>query len=82
MKEVVLDPRLWESLEPGVEALLEQWLAAEGEQLRAGQVLARAVLVKASVEVPAPASGVLEEILVAAGQNFPCGAVLARVRET
>ncbi len=82
MKEVVLDPGLWESLEAGVEALLEEWLVAEGDHVQHGQVLARAVLVKATIELPAPASGVLEEILVAVGQTFARGAVLARLIET
>lgn len=82
MKEIVLDPMLWESIEAGTEALLDQWLVAEGDRVTMGQSVARAVLIKSSIDVPAPASGVLEQVLVPAGQTFARGAVLGRVIDT
>ena len=82
MKDVVLDPGLWESIEAGTEALLDQWLVAEGDHVAAGQPIARAVLVKSSIDVPAPAAGTVEQLLVPAGQTFGRGAVLARIIET
>lgn len=81
MKDVILDPELWESLEAGTAALLDQWFVAEGDHVHRGQALARAVLVKSSLEVIAPAEGTVEQILVPAGQNFGRGEVLARLIE-
>jgi hypothetical protein len=51
MSQVVLDPVCWESVEAGDSALIDRWLAAEGDQVRAGQVLAKATLVRESVDV-------------------------------
>ncbi len=82
MKDIVLDPLLWESVEAGTEALLDQWLVAEGDHVVAGQPLARAVLVKSSIEVPSPAAGVLEQVLVPVGQTFARAAVLGRIIDT
>lgn len=81
MKDVVLDPGLWESVDEGTEALLDQWLVAEGEPVAAGQPLARAVLVKSSIDVPAPVAGRLGQVLVPDGDTFARGAVLARIAE-
>ena len=33
MKDVVLDPGLWESIETCTEALLDEWLVAEGDHV-------------------------------------------------
>ena len=82
MSNVVLDPELWESVEAGAEAYIEQWLVAEGDHVHAGQVLARARLLHTLVDVPTAHAGVLEEIVVATGEKFPPGAVLARVAAT
>lgn len=82
MSSIVLDPELWESVEAGAEAFIEQWLVAEGDHVHAGQVLARANLLHTLVDVPTAHAGVLEEIVVAAGERFAPGAVLARVAGT
>ena len=79
---VVLDPALYESLEAGAGAGLEEWLATEGDYVHAGQTLARANLVHAHVDVPAPHDGVLEDIVVPVGQMFTRGTVLARLIDT
>ena len=81
MTAVVLDPELMESLASGDRALLERWLAAEGDHVRAGQVLAQARLLHQTLEVTAAHAGVLEDILVAGGQTFAPGDVLARLVE-
>lgn len=81
MKDVVLDPGLWESVDVDTEALLDQWLVAEGEPVRAGQPIARAMLVKTFIDVPAPVAGTLGTVLVPAGETFARGAVLARIAE-
>lgn len=80
MIDIVLDPAAWKDVEPGAQALLEQWLAGEGDAVRAGQPVAVVVLVKASIEVAAPADGTLVQILVQAADNFARGQPLARLQ--
>ena len=82
MIDIVLADEVWEGVDAGTEALVDQWLVREGEHVAAGQVVAKVVLVKTSCEVTAPASGVLERILVPAEQTFPRGRSLASLRET
>jgi pyruvate dehydrogenase E2 component (dihydrolipoamide acetyltransferase) len=82
MTDIVLDPGLWESVEAGAEAFIEEWLVAEGDHVHAGQRLAHASLVHTSVDVPALHGGVLEEIVVPVGEKFARGAVLARLLAT
>jgi pyruvate/2-oxoglutarate dehydrogenase complex dihydrolipoamide acyltransferase (E2) component len=82
VNQVILDPLLHESLEAGVEAVLDEWLVAEGDCVHAGQTLAHAMLVHTRLDVPAPHAGVVEEIIVPAGQSFMRGAVLARLIDT
>ncbi len=81
MKPVVLDDAVWEGVDAGVEALVESWQVAPGDGVAAGQTVATVVLVKATLDVAAPAAGRIESILVPAGATFPRGAVLATVRE-
>lgn len=82
MTAIVLPDTSWEGVEPGTEALLDRWLVAEGSRVSAGQPVARVVLVKATLEVTAPADGVLVRIAVGAEQTFARGAVLAELRES
>jgi pyruvate/2-oxoglutarate dehydrogenase complex dihydrolipoamide acyltransferase (E2) component len=79
MTDVVLDPALWESVEAGAEAFVQAWLVSEGDQVHAGQTLARASLVHTLVDVPAAHAGVVEELVVPVGEKFAPGAVLARL---
>lgn len=79
MHDVVLDPRLWETMEAGDAARLDRWLVSEGDHVHAGQVIAQARLLHQFMDVLAPHDGLLEDILVAAGERFAHGAVLARV---
>lgn len=79
MTDIVVDPALWESVEAGSQAYVEQWLVAEGDHVHAGQSLARARLLHAAVDVPAAHTGIVEEILVAAGERFDPGTILARL---
>ena len=82
MADIVLDPALWESIEAGAEAFIEEWLVAEGDHVHPGQRLARANLVHTMVDVPTAHGGVLEEIVVPVGEKFARGAVLARLLTT
>lgn len=67
----------WEGVDPTVEALLDHWLVQEGDTVHRGQPLAAAVLVKASLDIDAPADGRVTRILVGAGQTFRRGQTLA-----
>jgi pyruvate dehydrogenase E2 component (dihydrolipoamide acetyltransferase) len=67
---VRLPEEAWEDVDEGVDGLLEEWLAAEGDSVEAGQPIASAIVLKTSHEVLASGSGTLESILVAAGETF------------
>lgn len=54
-----------------------QWLKAEGEQVAQGEPLAEIETDKATVEIEAPAAGVLADITAAAGNDVPVGQVIA-----
>jgi len=77
---ITLDNAAWEGVDANVQALLDGWLAPEGAGVAAGDVLARVVLVKTTLEVTAPVAGVLERILVPAGETFGRGQPLASLR--
>lgn len=79
MSEVILDPARWESVEAGGAAFIENWLSCEGDRVRAGQVIGRAMLLEQNVDIEAPHDGVLEQICVAGGDSFGRGDVLARI---
>lgn len=78
--DVVLDPAAWTGVEAGTEALLDKWLVGAGDRVRAGQPLAAVVLVKANLEVVAPADGTVVELLVPEADTFGPGRVLARLQ--
>ncbi len=82
MTAITLDDAVWKDVEEGTEALVDRWLVTEGEPVRAGQPLVSVVLVKTTFEVTAPADGVLERILVAAGETFARGAPIGTLRES
>lgn len=82
MTGLSLPLELWEDAADDTEALLEEWLVAVGDRVVAGQPLATAVIVKTSVELVAPADGVVEAILVPAGETFARGAQLAALAPT
>ncbi|KRB96884.1 hypothetical protein ASE11_15920 [Hydrogenophaga sp. Root209] len=79
MHDVTLDPHLWLTLEAGDQARLERWLVSEGDVVHAGELLAQARLVHQTVDIAAPHAGVIESILVAAGERIARGAVLAQI---
>jgi biotin carboxyl carrier protein len=79
MHAVVLDPRLWESMEAGDQARLERWVVCEGEHVNAGQLLAQARLLHQTLDITAPHAGVVEQIVVGNGEPIGHGAVLAHL---
>lgn len=81
MTEVTLGTEAWKDIDPATEALLDKWLVAQGDTVRAGQALANAVLVKSNLEITAPSAGRIEKILVPAGQTFARGKPIALLQE-
>lgn len=77
--DVVLPNSAWEGVDEGAHALLENWLAKPDSEVRAGDAIARVVLVKSTLDVLAPVSGRLETVLVEAGDTFARGQPIARI---
>ena len=73
------DVRL-ESTAPEMEyATITRWLRREGETVVAGEVLLEVEAEKATQEVVAPVSGVLEEIYAPAGDEIRVGDVMGTI---
>ncbi len=79
MGAVRLPDDAWQDVDPGTEALLARWLVGEGARVRRGEPVAEVVLVKATLEVEAPADGTLAKILVPQDGTFGPGQDLAIV---
>jgi biotin carboxyl carrier protein len=77
MSEIILLDAAWDGVAPGVEALLDSWAVDVGVPVLKGQTLATVVLVKASIDIEAPAAGHLHAINVKAEESFVAGKVLA-----
>ncbi len=71
-------PALGESV---TEATIARWLKKAGEAVRRDEPLVEVETDKVSLEVPAPADGVLAEILVEEGEDVSVGSVIARIEE-
>ncbi|MEW5963408.1 MAG: 2-oxoglutarate dehydrogenase complex dihydrolipoyllysine-residue succinyltransferase [Pseudomonadota bacterium] len=71
-------PTLGESV---TEATVGQWFKKPGDAVNADEPLVELETDKVTVEVPAPASGVLAEVKVAQGETVAVGAILGAVRE-
>ena len=67
-------PALGESV---VEGPVARWLVAEGEAVERDQPLVEVTTDKVDAEIPSPAAGVIEKILVAEGETVAVGAQLA-----
>lgn len=63
----------------GTKAIVKSWYITVGESVREGDPLVELETDKVAVEVPAPASGVLSEILIDADGEAAPGAVLGRL---
>ena len=71
-------PTLGESV---TEATVGRWLKKQGEAVKVDEPLVELETDKVSVEVPAPTSGSLSEILVQEGETVEVGALLAHFAE-
>lgn len=63
----------------GTKAAVKMWLKQVGERVEEGEPLLELETDKVAMEVTAPASGVLAEIVVPEGQDAEKGAVLGRI---
>ncbi|MFC6731505.1 MULTISPECIES: lipoyl domain-containing protein [unclassified Haladaptatus] len=61
------------------EAVVSNWFVREGATVEAGKTICEIQIEKVSVDVPAPQSGTLTEVLVAEGDEFRRGDSLARI---
>ncbi len=56
-----------------------RWLKAEGDQVARGEPLVEIETDKATVEIEAPAAGILARVSAAAGEDIPVGQVIAAI---
>jgi len=71
-------PSLGESV---TEATVGQWFKKPGDAVQADEAICELETDKVTVEVPAPAAGVLEAVQVQQGEAVSVGAVLGTIRE-
>ena len=69
-------PAMGESVSEGI---ISRWLKAVGDSVDEGEPVVEVTTDKVDVEVPAPASGKLAEIVVAEGDTVSVGATLALI---
>ncbi|WP_375174503.1 2-oxoglutarate dehydrogenase complex dihydrolipoyllysine-residue succinyltransferase [Pseudooceanicola sp.] len=72
----VMVPALGESVS---EATIATWFKKEGDQVAADEMLCELETDKVSVEVPAPAAGILSKILKAEGETVEAGGQLGEI---
>ena len=71
-------PALGESV---TEATVGRWFKQPGEAVKADEPLVELETDKVTLEVPAPAAGVLSEAAVKAGDTVAVGALLGQIKE-
>ena len=74
----VVMPQLGESVAEGT---VIEWLKQEGDRVQKDEAILAISTEKVDAEIPAPAAGVLSQILVKAGEVAPVGATLAIILE-
>jgi len=76
MAVAVIMPELGESI---VEGTIVRWLKQEGESVREDEPIVEIMTDKVNTELPAPASGILQQILAAEGATVKVGQELALI---
>lgn len=61
------------------EGVLLEWLVAVGDHVSEGQPVATVETEKVDAEIEAPASGLVAELMVGAGESVDVGTVIARL---
>ncbi|HLB07999.1 MAG TPA: lipoyl domain-containing protein, partial [Gemmatimonadaceae bacterium] len=72
----VIMPQMGESIAEGT---LSRWLKAVGDEVKRDEPIFEISTDKVDAEIPAPAAGILAEILVAQGQTVAVQTVVARL---
>ena len=80
MIELIITQDEWPT-EQQADGMVVEWTVAAGDTVKQGQVILEIVIVKTTMEVPAPSTGVLREICVTKGKLFKHGTVLARIEQ-
>ena len=75
MTEVKLPP-LGEGIS---KAGVSYWIKSAGDAVKEGEDLVELVTDKATFNMPAPATGILKEVLIGEGEEAKVGQVLARI---
>lgn len=75
----VVVPQIGQSI---AEATIVKWLKRPGDRISRGETLVEIGTDKINTELPAPASGVLTEILVSEGETVPIETVIAIIEGT
>src|SRR5688572_11792470 len=78
MAKEIRVPQLGESV---TEATIGKWFKAEGQAVKVDEPLVELETDKVTVEVPAPAAGVLSSIAAQPGQTVNVGALLGAIEE-
>lgn len=76
MAVAVIMPELGESI---VEGTIVRWLKQEGDMVKEDEPIVEIMTDKVNTELPAPASGVLQKILAAAGETVQVGQEIAQI---
>ena len=76
---MALDVKIPEVGESITEALISRWLKSEGDHVEKDEPIVELETDKVAVELPAPESGVLVEILAKDGDTAAVGEVIARI---
>ncbi len=74
MIDIVIANNLWDEGEAAISA----WLYADGDRVAAGAIVAELMVEKSTLEIIAPATGILR-ILVAAEEPVAKGQIVARI---
>ena len=75
MTEVIM-PKMGDGMEEGT---LNEWLKKDGDKVKSGEVIGTIQTDKATLELEAPASGILSGILLEAGGTVPVGRAIAAI---
>ncbi len=75
MTEVIM-PKMGDGMEEGT---LVEWLKKDGEKVKSGDVIGTIQTDKATLELEAPASGILTGFLIGPGETVPVGRPIAAI---
>ena len=75
MTDVIM-PKMGDAMEEGT---LVEWLKKDGEKVKSGEIIGTIQTDKATLELEAPASGVLSGFLIQGGETVPVGKAIAAI---